>query len=60
VKKKCIQSFGGETEEKDHLEEMGVDGRILLKSLLNISYRIAWIWLMWLRIGISAWLFRTR
>jgi hypothetical protein len=29
---KCIHIFGGKTEGKDHLEDPGVDGRIISKS----------------------------
>jgi hypothetical protein len=33
---KCIQEFGGETwVERDHLEEVGVDGRIILRWIFR-------------------------
>jgi hypothetical protein len=28
---RCLQGFGGETMERDHPEDLGVDGKILLK-----------------------------
>jgi hypothetical protein len=41
----------GNLKKRDHMEEMGVGVDIILKRPLNISYRMAWIWFMWLRIG---------
>jgi len=28
---RCIQGFGGETRERNQLEDLGIDGRIILK-----------------------------
>jgi hypothetical protein len=28
---KCLPSFCGETEQRNHLEELGLDGRTILK-----------------------------
>jgi len=36
----------GELRERNHLEDLGVDGRITLKRL----FKKAWIGLVWLRI----------
>jgi hypothetical protein len=33
----------GKPEETDHLEEAGVDGRTILKSILKKSFTRAWI-----------------
>jgi hypothetical protein len=41
-----INAFGvfvGNLKKRDHLDEMSIDGRIRLKSLLNESHRMAWI-----------------
>lgn len=40
-------------EERDHLEGMGVDGRIILKSILNKQNAEMWTGLIWLEIGTS-------
>jgi hypothetical protein len=32
---RCIQSFSGETREGDHLEDPGIDVRIILKWILE-------------------------
>ena len=43
----------GNLKKRDHIEEMGVDVDIILKMTFNKSYRMAWIWYMWIRIGAS-------
>jgi hypothetical protein len=32
---KCIQNFGGELKERDQLEDLGVDGRLLIYASEN-------------------------
>jgi hypothetical protein len=51
---KARTGYGGETWEKEiHLQDLGVDGRIILKmDLQEIRWRI-WNWLLCLRVGKS-------
>jgi hypothetical protein len=39
--------------EGDHVEYLGADGRIILKSIVNKYYGGTWNGLIWLRIGTS-------
>jgi hypothetical protein len=41
----------GDLMERDHLEDLGVDGRIILESICNKWDGEAWAVLLWLRIG---------
>jgi hypothetical protein len=41
----------GNIREIDHLEEPGLDGRIILRWIFKKWNVRAWIGLMWLRIG---------
>jgi len=43
----------GRPEERSHLEVLGVDGRILLKSILQEWGAGTWRGLIWHRIGTS-------
>jgi hypothetical protein len=45
----------GEPRERDHLEELGVDGKIIANSNLQYVIRRTWTGFMWLRIGAGAW-----
>jgi hypothetical protein len=40
----------GKPEDNHHLEDLGVDGRILLQWTLKKYYELAWKGLSWLRI----------
>jgi hypothetical protein len=50
----------GEPKETVHLEDVSVDGRIILKSILKKPFARAWIGLFWLRIETSGGLLCTR
>jgi hypothetical protein len=39
----------GDLEERNHLENLGIDGRIILKWIFKRGVRRAWTGLVWLR-----------
>jgi len=41
----------GDLRERDHLEQLGIDGRIILKCILKKWDGEAWTGLIWLRRG---------
>ena len=49
---RCIQVFlWGNLRERDHLEDLGVDGRIILRWMFRKWYFAVWTGMCWLRIG---------
>jgi len=57
--KQYIERYGWENiREWDRLEDTAVDGRTILKFILEIQDIRAWAVLMWLRIGTSGELLR--
>ena len=46
-----IQSLVGKPEGKNHLEDPGVDGRIILRLIFRKGDVVVWIGSSWLRIG---------
>jgi len=49
--------FGGEPQGKNHVEDLGVDERVIPKLFLNKQNGSAWTGLIWLRIEASDGLF---
>jgi hypothetical protein len=47
---RCIQRFDRDLREREHLEDLGADGRIILNSSLR-SGMVAWTGWILLRIG---------
>jgi len=41
----------GKARERDHLENTGVDERVVIKWILRKSVEKTWIGLIWLRLG---------
>jgi hypothetical protein len=42
---------GGNLRDKDHLEDLDIDGRIILKYIFHKYDWRAWTGLIWIRIG---------
>jgi hypothetical protein len=43
--------WSGNLRERDYLEDLGVDGRVILKLIIKKWDGEAWAGLIWLRIG---------
>jgi hypothetical protein len=46
--------LGENLRERDNLEHLGIDGRIILKHLQEMHRRV-WTELIWIRAGICVW-----
>jgi hypothetical protein len=53
--KTCIQGWWGDMRERDHLEDLGADGKIMLKWIFKKWDGETLTGLIWLRIGTGGW-----
>jgi hypothetical protein len=44
----------GDLKRRDHMRDLAIDGKIILKSILNKYGLGAWTGLIWLKIGSSS------
>jgi hypothetical protein len=50
---RCLQGVGGKSEGRNHLEDPGVDGRIILRWIFRKWNVGVWTGSSWLRTGIG-------
>jgi len=51
--KNTHKEFVGKLEKKDHMEDLGTDGRVILKWILKKQDRVVWTEFIGCRIGTS-------
>jgi len=54
-----MEFWWGNLKERDHLEDLHIDGRVILKSILKKCNGRMWPEFSWLRLGYSGVLFLT-
>jgi hypothetical protein len=55
-KRNAYRILMGKPQTKQPLGSLGVDGRVILKWILEKSDGVEWPGFIWLRLGISGWL----
>jgi len=50
-----MQDFGGETGERDHMEDPGLDGKIILRWIFRKWGMGTGTGLIWMMIGTGGW-----
>ena len=53
---KCTGFCWGNVKDRDHLEDLVVDGRIILQLVFSKQDGWTWIGLLWLTLGTSGWM----
>ena len=46
-----VAHMGDRREGKSHLEDLGIDGKNILKRIIKKQFGIPWTTLIWFRIG---------
>jgi len=55
IRERYTGFWWGKPKTRDRLEDLGVDGRIALKCILNKQYMSVWSGFIWIRIGNVMW-----
>jgi hypothetical protein len=50
-RRRAYRVLVGRPKERDHLGDLGLDGRIILNVIFKRLHRETWTGLIWLRIG---------